>query len=488
MSIVFSSPPSELAVLAGICKYGADAYYDVADMLSEKTFNTEPNGLIYRCINKILKEDDTAKIDIALIQSTAHELGVSYLLTKKEEIIHLQLIMDFPIELSNVRKFAAKIRKLEIAKLSHSHLEEAQQKLLEVKGDETVASILGIAEDAIFDFTSLLNDQSEAPVNMGEGTADRLKELAENPVTQMGISTGFKVYDMCIGGGLRDATINVIGARPKIGKTLLADNIGLYIAHTHNIPVLNMDTEMIKMDHESRILANMSEVPIEDIETGQFGKYPNIKEKVLSNAKKLTTIPYYHKSIAGKPFEEQLALMIRWLAKSVGFNPDGTAKRCVIIYDYLKLMDTQGLDNLAEFQQLGFMMSSLHNFMVRYNIPCLAFMQLNRDGITKEGTDTASGSDRIIWLCSNFTIYKKKSDEEIAEDGTKHGNRKLVPVVARHGCGLDDGDYINCYMTGKFGRIVEGKTKLELVNKKDDDQEGFMIEGNDEYDIPFDAD
>ena len=229
----------------------------------------------------------------------------------------------------------------------------------------------------------------------------------------------------------------------------------------------------------------MSEVPIEDIETGNFGKTPYIRDKVLANAKKLEGLPYYHKSIAGKPFEEQVAIMRRWIAKEVGLNTDGTAKKCVIIYDYIKLMDTQGLNDLAEFQLLGFMMSSLHNFMVRYKIPCLAFMQLNRDGITKEGTDTASGSDRIVWLCSNFTIYKKKSDEEIAEDGTKYGNRKLVPVVARHGSGLDDGDYINCQMIGKFGRIVEGKTKFEIANAKEVD-EGFVVE-DEEYDIPFDS-
>jgi len=488
MSIVFSDPPSERAVLAGICRYGADAYYDVADMLSEATFNTEPNGLIYRCLTHIMKADDNAKIDVALIQAAAHELGASYILAKKEELLHLQAIMNFPIELSNVRKFAAKIRKLEIGKLLHSQLEGVQQKLLEIKGDERIAQILGIAEDTIFNFTSLLNDQSEAPDSMGNDAEERLRILAENPVTQMGVPTGFPIYDASIGGGLREATINVIGARPKIGKTLLSDNIGLYIAENIKIPVLNMDTEMIKEDHQNRILANMSDVPIEDIETGQFGKYPNIKNKVLENAKKLKSLPYYHKSIAGKPFEEQLALMRRWIAKEVGLNPDGTAKKCVIIYDYLKLMDTAGLDDLAEFQLLGFMMSSLHNFMVRYKIPCLAFMQLNRDGITKEGTDTASGSDRIVWLCSNFTIYKKKSDEEIAEDGVKSGNRKLVPVVARHGCGLDDGDYINCHMFGKFGRIKEGKTKLEISAHKNADDEGFVTEGEDENDIPFDAD
>ena len=486
MSIILSDNACERAVLAGVCRHGADAYYDVVDMLQESTFNVESNKLIWRCIQHIMKADDTAKIDVALIHSAAHEMGISYILAKKEEIAHLQAILNFPINIENVRKFAAKIRKLEITKLLHEQLETAQQKLLEIKGDETVAHILGIAEDSIFNFTSLLNDNSDAPLLMGADAEERLKKLAENPVTQIGIPTGFHVWDQSIGGGLRDGTINVIGARPKTGKTVLSDNMGYYIADTVKIPVLNLDTEMLKIDHENRIVAMLSKVPINEIETGQFAKHRSLKDKVLNNAKHLNDIPLYHKSIAGKPLEEQLAIMRRWIAKEVGLNPDGTAKRCVIIYDYLKLMDSAGIEkNLAEHQVLGFMMTTLHNFAVRYKVPILAFMQLNRDGITKETTDVASGSDRIIWLCSNFTIFKMKSDEEMAEDSVKNGNRKLVPVVARHGAGMDSKDYINCKMEGQFALVKEGKTKFEIGNINQHKDEGFVNENIDD-DIPFD--
>jgi replicative DNA helicase len=485
MSIILSDVITERAVLAGICRYGSDAYYDVADMLQESTFTNETNKLIYRSIVHLMKDNDIKKIDISLLHSASHELGISYILAKKEETQHIQAILDLPIELTSLTKFAAKIRKLEIAKLLHAQLENAQQKLLEIKGDEKVAHILGIAEDSVFNFTPLLNDQSDAPSIIGDGLEERLTELADNPVTQVGIPTGFKVWDVSIGGGLRGGTVNVIGARPKTGKTILSDNVGLYIADTIGIPVLNMDTEMLKEDHENRIIANLTSTEINDIENGQFAKNPTNKVKVLEAAKKLKSIPYYHKSIAGRPFEEQLAIMRRWIAKEVGFNTDGTAKRCVIIYDYLKLMDTQGLDSLAEFQLLGFMMTSLHNFMVRYNVPCLALMQLNRDGITKESTDTASGSDRIVWLCSNYTIYKRKSDEEIAESGIKNGNRKLVTIAARHGAGLDDKDYINCHFIGKFGRITEGLTNFEAMKKIEDTDNGFIVDDN-ENNIPFD--
>ena len=181
-----------------------------------------------------------------------------------------------------------------------------------------------------------------------------------------------------------------------------------------------------------------------------------------------------------------MSIVRRWLIKDVGLNEDGTAKDCVIFYDYLKLMDSQGVSqDMKEYQVLGFMMTQLHNFATKYKVPVVAFVQLNRDGITKETTDTASGSDRIIWLCSNFTIFKRKTDEEIAEDGPAAGNRKLLPVISRHGGGLDDNDYINCHMEGQFAKIKEGKTRLELMKSDDSDNDIQEYIGDNEEEIPF---
>ena len=153
-------------------------------------------------------------------------------------------------------------------------------------------------------------------------------------------------------------------------------------------------------------------------------------------------------------------------------------------------MDTKGLGgsgDIKEYQMLGFMLTSLHNFAVRYSIPILAFMQVNREGITKESTDIASGSDRIIWLCSNFSVFKHKSPEEIAEDGGyESGNRKLKVLVTRHGAGMDENDYINCHFKGTVGRITEGDTKFEVELNKVDLEEGFEVDDSKDDGIPFD--
>jgi replicative DNA helicase len=485
---MLSDTASERAILAGICRYGEDAYLDVADIVQESSFTINSNKIIYQCLKSLCEKEQKPTIDIASIYSVAQEIGVSHLLSKKEEAQHLKAITDFPVSLENVRKFAAKIRKLEIARLLREQLEKAQDNLLEISGSEPISSILGIAEDSILNFSSLLNDTDNNPVHIANDIDNYLEELEKNKTDQIGIPTGFPIYDQAIGGGLRKGTVNVIAARPKTGKTLLSDNIGFHIAHKHNIPILNMDTEMNTVDHVNRVLAMMTEVEINSIETGKFAETPDKKIKILEAAKELKQTRVFYKSIAGKPFEEQLAVMRRWILKEVGLNDDGTAKDCVIFYDYLKLMDTQGMSqDLKEYQLLGFMMTSLHNFAVRYQIPIVAFIQLNRDGITKESTDTASGSDRIIWLCSNFSIFKRKSDEEIAEDGPNNGNRKLVPLVSRHGGGLDDNDYINCYMKGWCGKIEEGRTRLEIVNNINKDEEGFVVDddNNNEQEIPF---
>ena len=480
---ILCDPSAERAVLSILCQYGETAYLEIAGIVSEHTFTIDTNVCLYKCIHQVLSSGTAKAIDIAAIFSAAKELGLDYIIQRKEEIQHIKAILDFPATIDNLIFFTTKIKKLEIARKLHQELENTQDKILSIDGSESISHILSIAEEPILNFSTSLDEQESKPVQLSDGLSDYLEELISNPIDQVGISTGFPAYDFAIGGGLRKSTINVIAARPKTGKTLLSDNMGFFIANKLEIPVLNMDTEMTKNDHINRILAMMTEIEISKIETGQFAKVPTLKDKINKAANDLNSVPYFHKSIAGKSFDEQLSIMRKWLIKEVGLNSDGSAKPCVIFYDYLKLMDSAGISqDMKEYQILGFMMTTLHNFASKYQLPVVAFVQLNRDGITKESTDTASGSDRIIWLCSNFTIFKRKSDEEIAEDGPNNGNRKLIPLISRHGSGLDDNDYINCYMKGWCAKIIEGKTRLELMNSKEDD--GF--ETNADQNIPFD--
>jgi hypothetical protein len=72
--------------------------------------------------------------------------------------------------------------------------------------------------------------------------------------------------------------------------------------------------------------------------------------------------------------------------------------------------------------------------------------------------------------------------EELAEDGPRTGNRKLVTLKARHGAGLMDGNYINMKMYGEHSKLEELRTRDEFIIHRE--TQG-AIEGSE---LPFDED
>jgi replicative DNA helicase len=361
----------------------------------------------------------------------------------------------------------------------------------EVEGTETISQLLGIAESVVFDFTSLFEEEGDLKATpIGEGIQEYVEYLIENPGDITGISTGFPEFDAAIGGGLLPG-VTIVGARAKVGKTTLSVNVAKNIGE-QNIPVLYLDTEMVETgkyrDISLKMLSMISDVDINDIKSGAISDDPVKQRKVREAAEwikehdNITRI-----GIAGKPFEDQLYAIRRWIQSNVGLNEDGTAKDCVIIYDYLKLMDGAGVNEaMREFQMLGMMMTALQNLAVRYAVPILSFTQLNRDGLDGEHAGVVAGSDRITWFCTAFCIFKYKSPDEIAEDGPEMGNRKIVVVLSRYGPGHDFGEYCNFAMNKYKAQIVEVDDNganvvgdfFEVMREDDDDND-------EEMEIPF---
>ena len=103
----------------------------------------------------------------------------------------------------------------------------------------------------------------------------------------------------------------------------------------------------------------------------------------------------------------------------------------------------------------------------------MSFVQLNRDGITKESTDVVSGSDRLVWLCTSFSIFKDKTEEERLTDGITCGNKKLIPIVSRHGPGIEDEGYICLQMDGQYAKIRELGTIRSIKRNEHGNQQRF---------------
>lgn len=259
-------------------------------------------------------------------------------------------------------------------------------------------------------------------------------------------------------------------------NTVLVDNIALHVAGTLNIPVFNLDTEMSREEHLARILASLTGIDSFNIERG---KVSGEQAKLLMEKMEwLESIPYYYESVIDAGFEEQIASMRRWVVKNVGNDENGRTKDALILYDYLQFTDKDDKSlEFKEYQILGFRMMSLLRLAKRCDIPILSMLQTNRSGIDKTTTDTAAGSDRIIWKCANFSVIQRKQFDEINMDGPDEGNTKLFTVIARHGPQVNPEDYINMQFDGEYSKFTEKRTRDEVYKDRGTGkQKGFVCE------------
>lgn len=468
---------AERAVLAGLFRYGLDGHTEVSDIISSNTFTIVSNQIIYNCAEHAIKHNP--KFDIPVFLSSAHALGVSDQFKEKTELEYLRSLNNYPIELANLRGQAKKIKKLEIARIYQDRLKQAHSDIGQINGTETVDEIVSKAEKPIFELAKRLNQGEDRPVLIGESIKEYVQYLKDNPNISVGIPSGFSKYDDAIGGGFRRKTVSLIGARPGIGKSVFADNIAVHVSHRLKIPVLMIDTEMSTKDHHDRLLAYFSKINIKKISTSKFTTNKYDVEKIDKAASIIETIPYTYKNVAGQDFDTILSTIRRWIYQTVG-HTDGVTNDCLVIYDYFKLMDSSVLGDMQEYQAMGFQVSEMHNFCVEHDVPVAAFVQLNRDGIDKDLTSAISQSDRLVWLCTNVSLYKAKSEEEIVEDGEENGNRKLIVLKSRHGIPMFEGNYINMLQRGEYAMITELRTKADIQVTGTDS--GFPVD-----DSPFES-
>jgi len=478
MSIENRDPAAERAVLAGIARYGQNGYMETADIVQRGSFTLEPNQILYHIFETIIKSGSQT-VDIASVLSTANVLGHKDFFKTDSNKVLLRSILNLEIDQGNLRILAARVKKLEVARLLREELRKADKEIEQITGEEPIESIVGLAEKRIFNFgVNLGNSTSEEPVPIDAGLEEYKEYLLANKGKPIGIPSPFKEYNKSIGGGFRPG-ISVVGARLKVGKSTFANETAAHVAGMLQVPTLYLDTEMAIEEQQTRLLANIANIPVNVIEAGLF--YDNALSKVNFDKamKTIASMPYTRINVFGKSVESISSIIRRWLLKKVGFEDNGHAKQCLVILDYIKLLDQSTVTkNIAEHQALGFLVSGLHDFAKQYHVPFLAFAQLNRDGINQEDSGAFSGSDRVGWFASNLAIFKKKSQEEIAEEAAIHKefyNRKLIVTDARHGPGTEAGDYINMKFEGQFARVTEGKLRSEVY--ADQKPKGTVVEG-----------
>jgi len=457
---------AERALIGTIVKNGKDTFVDSSLYVGENDFYLNINKVLYKILFELNKDETCKSFDIESIRLKAKSLNVYDQISEKDNEQYLILLLESYFDNANLPMFALQVKKLSIVRQMHSRYKDAVNYLENINTNETLSNIMQHAEGLVVEAMSgeITGDKLTL---ISEGIDEYIEEIINSePVDQVGISTGFNLYDEAIGGGPRPGTVSIIGARAKVGKSFLSMNMARNVAN-QGIPVLYLDTELTEKYQKDRLICMDSECPIFDFERSRFKNNPSLVNAVRSSAKTISEMPLYYESISGKTNTEALNVARRWITRHVGFDENGHANPCLIIYDYLKLMNSSELgQNSPEYIVLGLLLTELHNFALRYNVPVISLVQLNREGIDGENASVIAGSDRILWLCSSFSILKNKTDEDVAMGcGYENGNKKLLVVDTRHGSGMElEKDYINlkCSLRPNVskdnacGRMTEG--------------------------------
>ena len=96
-------------------------------------------------------------------------------------------------------------------------------------------------------------------------------------------------------------------------------------------------------------------------------------------------------------------------------------------------------NNWAEHQAIGDKIDKLKKLSEELNCPIVTAMQMNRSGenfnrragAVVDDSSAISLSDRLQWFASFVAIFRRKTLDEIAEDGEEFGSHKLVPLKTR---------------------------------------------------------
>lgn len=447
---------AEQVLIGSILTSGSEIFFDIDAQVSETSFGDKRNRIIYSTIKNLINNEGVKKPDINSI--------VTSISTRDKNFVDKNDLYDYLAEVTcrssiNINPFIKRVLKLGYARNLSLKLTEAQTALTKITGEESLKDIIALAESPIIEITNNLIHYDET-IDLAKTIPDYIKFLHTEKPENIGIPTGYPLYDKAIGGGLRRPGIHLIGARAGKGKSFMGTNIALNIGPL-GIPALYLDTELTKDIVMDRLLAKHTNVSIDSISSGLF----DLDTMNMAIADLKTRKVHYH-NISGKSHYEWISIIRRWLMKEVGFKTDGTVKDCLVVLDYVKLMDLDAIGDVQEYQYLGQVMTDLHNLAIKYNIAILSFCQLNRDGINNFGDGVIAGSDRLNMLCSSFTILADKTEDDMADDPRQNGDKKLIPVKCRFGAGLERGEYINLKTDLSKGRIVEGLTNSTNRNNK----------------------
>jgi replicative DNA helicase len=184
------------------------------------------------------------------------------------------------------------------------------------------------------------------------------------------VNCGFADLD-ALTGGLQPGSLNIIAARPSVGKTAFALNIATHAAIAEDTPTLIFSLEMSAEQVASRMLSSIARVNIREImNTMNFDK--GQWNDITSAAGVLCGAPIYIDDSSFLSTFELQARCRRFMSKHK------ESKRCLVIIDYLQLMSSDLKRGDNRNQEVADISRKLKGVAREFEIPVIALSQLNR--------------------------------------------------------------------------------------------------------------
>lgn len=233
--------------------------------------------------------------------------------------------------------------------------------------DRDVDEILDEAEKAVFEISQRGGKNLFRHVGDVLGPTFRQIEVQyQSGEAVTGISTGFADLDR-LTGGLQPGSLNIVAARPSMGKTALALNIAQHAAVRKKRPVLVFSLEMGAEQLVQRLLGAEARVNIHDLRTGSF--HENAWESLAEAAGVLAQAPFY---IDDSSILSTLELRARCRRFKALYPELG-----LVVVDYLQLMSMPRRIESKQ-QEVAEISRALKAVAREMEVPVVALSQLSR--------------------------------------------------------------------------------------------------------------
>ena len=348
---------AEQAVLGSIL-IDSRCITEIIGVVQPEDFYLQQNRDIFEVIYAMFNR--AQPIDPVTVLDKMREAGI-YRDNSRDYIMQL---MEITPTAANATRYANIVREQAMLRSLSQAGVDITQMVQSQKG--TPAEMLEAAEKRIYSLRKgERQDSLEHVGTIFHRVYDHLNELAQSDSAIPGLSTGLRDLDSKI-NGLNKGNLLLVAARPAMGKTSFALNIGLNVAKKYKKTVAFFSLEMSKEELAMRLLSSESFVDSQKMATGKLSEEEWVKIGMASSALSQTDIRVDDNG--GITVAEMNAMLRR--LDNLG----------LVIIDYLQLMQSSGYGkgNDNRVQVVSDISRSLKVMAKELNVPVICLSQLNR--------------------------------------------------------------------------------------------------------------